>query len=129
MTTINTTISEVENKIPVVSDLVKKTDYDAKILEIEVKHITTSYYNKFTSDILDTKIKQKELIKNSDISNLIKDSPLNTKLETLATKIELKVEQDKILKLQRCYLSYFLGKNLSYFLGSFSKYVCLSGNT
>ena len=90
-------------------------------MEIEVKYITTSYYNKFTSDILDTKLKQKELVKNSDISNLIKDSALNTKLETLATKTELKVEQDKILKLQRYYLSYFLG--------SFSKYVCLSGTT
>ena len=34
--------SEVKNKRPVASDLVKKTDYDTKILEIEGKYITTS---------------------------------------------------------------------------------------
>ena len=41
--------------MPVASDLVKKTYYDAKILEIKGKYITTSDYNKFTSDILDVK--------------------------------------------------------------------------
>ena len=95
---LNTNISEVENKTNVCG-LVKKTDYDAKILEIEVEHITTSNYNKFTSDTLDGKIKQKELV-NKCISDLVKHSGLNTKLATLATKTELKAEQDKILKLQ-----------------------------
>ena len=36
-TVINTKISEVKYKIWVVSDLVKKTDYDTKISEIEGK--------------------------------------------------------------------------------------------
>ena len=45
---LNAKISEVKNKIPVVSDLVKKTDYDTKILDIEGKYITTSFYDKFT---------------------------------------------------------------------------------
>lgn len=36
-TVINTKISEVKYKIRVVSDLVKKTDYDIKISEIEGK--------------------------------------------------------------------------------------------
>ena len=53
-------LNAVENKILKVSDLVKKkTDYDAKIKEIERKHFTTSDYNKFTHNIIDAKIKQK----------------------------------------------------------------------
>ena len=107
----NTKISKVKNKIPVVGDLVKKTDYGGKILEVEGKYITISDQNKFTSDILHAKIKQKELVNKSHISNLVKNSDLNTNLSTLATKAELKAEQDKIVKLQTHDLSYFLGKN------------------
>ena len=64
---LKTKISEVENKIISVSGLVKKTDYDAKIKDIERKYFSTTDYNKFTSDILDVKIKQKELVSKSDI--------------------------------------------------------------
>ena len=60
-TVIDTKIKEVDNKISEPSRLVKKTDYDAKILEIEGKCFNTSDYNKFMSDILDTKIKQKRI--------------------------------------------------------------------
>ena len=42
-------LATVENKIPNVSDSVKKTDYDAKIAEMEKKNFTTSDYNKFMS--------------------------------------------------------------------------------
>ena len=75
------------------SGLVKKTDYDAKISKFEGKYFTSSDYNKFASDVLDAKIKQKELANKSDISNLVKNSDL------LATKAELKAKQDKIVKL------------------------------
>ena len=44
--------------------------------------------------------KQKAFVNKSDFSNLIKNSVLNTKLAILATKAELKAEQDKIVKLQ-----------------------------
>ena len=64
-TVLNTKIKEVENKMPVLSDLVKKTDYGAKISEIEGKYFTTSDYNNFTSDILEAKTKQKELANKS----------------------------------------------------------------
>ena len=57
-TVLNTKIGEVENKIPCVSGFVKKTDYDAKIKDC----------NKFTSDMLDVKVKQKELVNKSDIN-------------------------------------------------------------
>ena len=44
-------------------------------------------YNKFTSNIHDTKIKQKTFFNKSDISNLIEKSDLNTKFATLAPKL------------------------------------------
>ena len=52
----------VENKIPDVGNLVKKTNYEAKISDIESKYFPTADYNKFTSQRLDAKIKQKELV-------------------------------------------------------------------
>ena len=75
-TVLNTIINEVENKIPVVTDLPKKTDYDENILETEGNYFPSSNYNKFTSHTLDAKIKPKELANKSDISNLAKNSDL-----------------------------------------------------
>ena len=40
------------------------------------------------------------------------NSNLNNKITTLATKAELKPEQDKIIKLKTHDLSYFLDKNI-----------------
>ena len=57
---MNTKINEVENKIPKLSGLVKKSNYyDATILEIERKYFTNSVYNKSLSEILDVKINKK----------------------------------------------------------------------
>ena len=50
------------------------------------------------NNLLVANIKQKELLHKSNISNLVKNSDLNTKLATLATRAELKAEQDKIVK-------------------------------
>ena len=61
-------MTTVENKSPDVSNLVKKTDYDAKIWDIESKYFTTVDDNKFTSQTLDAKIKQKELVDKSAIA-------------------------------------------------------------
>ena len=72
-TVLDTNIGEVEIKIPDVSGLVKKTDYDARISDIEKKYLTTSDNNRFTSGILDAKMK-KELVYKSNISNLVKNS-------------------------------------------------------
>ena len=66
-----------------------------KILAVEGKCITTSDYNNFTRKILDTRIKQNELVNKFDITNLVKDSDLNAKLGTLATKAESKAEKIK----------------------------------
>ena len=67
-------------------------------------------YNKFTSEVLDTKMKEKGLVDKSDISGFIDSSGLDKKLATLATKADLKAEQDKIVKLQVFDSSYFCGK-------------------
>ena len=48
----------------------------------------------------------------SNISGLVRNSDLNTKFETLATKAELKADQDKIVELQTHDLSCFLDKNI-----------------
>ena len=93
--------------MPDVSGLVPTTDLN---IEIEGKSITDSNNNKFTSDILDTKIKQKELFNKSDISNLMKDFDLKIKHATLGTKAELKAEQHKIVKLQTVIYINFLAK-------------------
>ena len=65
--------------------------------DIEGKCFTTSDYNKFTDKILDVKIKDKKLVNKSDIIN---SSDLEKKIKKLATKAELKAEQDKIVKLK-----------------------------
>ena len=68
------TFNAVKNEITNVSDIVKKTDYDAEIPAIDVKYFTMSDYNKFTNDILDAKIKQ-------NISKFIKNIGLDEKIK------------------------------------------------
>ena len=70
-TVLATNIKEFNSKIPDLSSCVKKTDSDVKRLELEGKYITNKSVN------------------TSDISNLVKNSDLNAKLATLATKTEL----------------------------------------
>lgn len=55
----------------------------------------TSGYRKFKSEIFDANIDKKELVNKSDISGI-----MNKKMETLGIKVELKVEQDKILNFE-----------------------------
>ena len=52
-TVLNTKIVKVEKAD--VSELVKKTDYDTKIKDIEGKCFTSADYHRFRSDILDEK--------------------------------------------------------------------------
>ena len=54
----------------------------------------------------------------SNISNIIKSFDLDIWLTTLATKADLKAKQDKLVKRQAFWSSYFLGNNF------FSKYAC-----
>ena len=86
LTDCNAKINEIESKTPSItswatnaafnvkikyriSDLFKKKKNRLwyQILEIEGKYFITSDCNKFTSEIIDTKIKQKELVNKFDI--------------------------------------------------------------
>ena len=107
---LNTKISGVDNKIPDVTGLIKKTNYDVKVKYIEKKYFITADYKR----LMICKEKPKKLVSKSDISNLVKSSDLNTKFSILATKAELKAEQDKIVKLETLDLNFFLAK---YFFG------------
>ena len=80
-------------KIPNVSDLVKKADYDTKILEIE--YFTTSDYNKFSSNTIDETLTQNMLVHESDLNEKIKTLPTKEEIKTLATKAELKQSKMK----------------------------------
>ena len=80
--------------------LLKKPDYDAKICDIEAKYFNTSDCNKFTNEILNVKIKGKDLVDKSGISIFIDNSHLDKKIATFAANLKLKAEQEKIVKLQ-----------------------------
>ena len=70
-------VTAVENKIPNISNQVKKEDYVEKIKETEGKYFTTYDYNKITNNILDAKIKNKILVNRSDISGIIHNTDLD----------------------------------------------------
>ena len=75
----------------------------SKYQTLNQKYFTTFDYNKLRNEIIDNKINEKELAKKTDISEFIENTNLNNKIATLATKAELKVEQDKIVKLIYCF--------------------------
>ena len=65
-----TALTGVENKIPNVSSLVKKTDYDTKVTEIENKlnnhnhdkYIDTQEFNKLAGDVFNARLAQANLV-------------------------------------------------------------------
>ena len=67
----------VENKIPSISNLLKKINYEAKISYIESKYITRADYNKFTKDIVAKKIRQETFFRNTDIVKLVNNAGLD----------------------------------------------------
>ena len=99
----------------IISSLVRKTDYDAKISKIEKKKLkhkhgkysTTQKFNNLITDNSAARLEHAHFLTNALIANLLKKVHLNAKLETLATKAEIKVEQDKILKILAFDSSYF----------------------
>ena len=97
-------MTAVEYKMPNVSDLVKKADYDMKISDNENEYITTADYNKF---IVANKIRTEGLVDKSATARFINDADLDDKIVTLGTKAELKAEQDKIEILQTFDSIYF----------------------
>ena len=80
-------MTAVKNKLPDVSSLVKKTDYGAKILDIEKqitdhdhdKYITTSEFNKLTTETFKARLAQANLIAKTDFYDKLKN--LNRKIK------------------------------------------------
>ena len=112
-TVLDIKIAGVDNKFPYVNRLVKKTDSNRKMSEIEKKCFTTSDYDKFMSKTLDAKIRERRLLNKFNISNLVKYPELNIKHSAVATKEELKADHNKIVIWRAFGSSYFFGK--SYF--------------
>ena len=74
--------------------------YDAKISEIGNKCIITADYNKFTRNVNAEMIEKWKCFRKTNIVDQVKNSELNKKVAILATKAELKAEEDKITKIQ-----------------------------
>lgn len=71
----NTNITEVKNRIPNTCGIVKKTDYNVKISDIEKNLLLLLIIN---LQILDKEIKDKWLFDESNNSNILKIFNLNT---------------------------------------------------
>ena len=82
----NFALTAVENKIPNVNSLVKKTDCDVKILDTENKitnhdhdeYITTSEFNKLTTENFKARLAEPNLVTKTDFDDKLKN--LNKKI-------------------------------------------------
>ena len=102
-------------KIPDVSNLVKKTNYNTKITETENKlnnhnhdkYITTLEFNILAANVFDARIVQANLITKTDFD--AKLLILNRKIT--ANKSKHLLVENELKKLKTLNLSYFIGKN------------------
>ena len=98
----NSALTAVENKIPDVSSLLKKTGYNTKISEIENKvsnhnddkYITTPGFNTLAADVFKARLAaQTDLIRKPDFDSKLKgisDSATKNKTKYLLVENELK---------------------------------------
>ena len=108
-------LTAVENIIPDASSLVKKTNYNTKINELEKKvtdhshdkYITTPEFNTLAASIFNARLAQANLITKTDFD--VKLSNLNRKITSNKTK-NLFVENE-LKKLKTFDSSYFIGKS------------------
>ena len=97
------TLTAVENKIPNVSNLVKKTDYNTKVSEIENKITTdhdhnkyiTKEFDKLTSENLTARLKQVNLASKRDVANFVKNEVFDIKVKNVTSN---KNELNELLK-------------------------------
>ena len=107
-------MTAVENKIPDVSSLVKKTIYDIKINELEKKltdhnhdkYITTPEFNTLAADVFNARLAQANLITKTDFD--AKLSSLNKKITSNKSKHLLVANE--LGKVETFDSSYFRGK-------------------
>ena len=116
-----TALTTVESKIPDISSLVKKPDYNTKITDIENKltnhnhdkYIDTLEFNKFAVVIFNARLAQVNLIINTDFD--VKLSRLNRKITQNKLK-HLLIENElnksiQIILIQIFDSNYFIGKS------------------
>ena len=91
-----TALTAVESKVPNVSNLVKKTDYNPKISETENKittdhdhgkYIITQEFDKLTAKDFTARLAQINLASKIDIVNFVKKTDFDDKLKNLNKKI------------------------------------------
>ena len=110
-----TGLTAVENKIPDVSSLVKKTNHEQEISEPEKKltdhnhdkYITTPEFDTLAADVFNTRLAQVNLITKTDFDT--KSSSLNKKITSNKSKHLL--AENELKKLKTCDSSYFIGKS------------------
>ena len=73
---------------------------------METKYITTSGYNKFTSDIIHTKMKEKELVDKSDISRFIDNLVLGVQIKR--QQHQQQNPNQKVSKIKEKYYKHFV---------------------
>ena len=100
-----TALSTVENKITDTSNLVRKIDYNTKITEIEKKitdlnhdkYITTPEFNSLATNSFNARIAQANLVTKTDFDNKLSD--LNKKIVSNKTR-NIAVEKKKKKKIR-----------------------------
>ena len=108
-------LTAVENKIPSVTSLVKKTDYDTKISALEKKltyhnhekYITTPEFHTSAADVFNARLAEANLITKIDFD--AKLSSLNRKVT--ANKSKNLLAENELKKLKTLDSSYFIGKS------------------
>ena len=108
-------MTAVENKIPNISGLVKKTDYNRKISEIEGKinnhnhdkYITTLEFNNLEAGVFTVRLARTNLVTKTDVDGKLQE--LNQKINSNKTK-HLLVEIE-FKKLEKFEAAFFRGKN------------------
>ena len=111
----NAALTAVEKKLLDVSSLVKKTDYNTKITEIEKKltdhnhdkYIATPEFNSLAADVFNARLAQANLITKTDFD--AKLSSLNSKITANKSKHFLVENESK--KLETFDSIYFRGKS------------------
>ena len=106
---IKSALTAVENKIPDISSLVKKTDYNTKITELEKKlidrnhgkYITIPEINKLSTEVFVARLKQANLVTKTDFDYKLKR--LNHKINSNKTKHI--VVENELKKLKTFYSS------------------------
>ena len=108
-------LTAVENKIPTVSNLVNKTNYNTKVTEIENKlnnhnhdkDIDTQEFNKLAADVFNARLAQANLISKTDFDAKL----LNLNRKSTENKTKHLLVENKLNKLKTFDSSYFLGKS------------------